>query len=196
MIKNRITPERYAALKKAYGRHASWAVWGEGGDVYNPAVIEQALPRLHAGYVFVGLNASQDLKGLAPWTNYHHRHQGSREKIFAPVFGAPPTGGAYMTDIVKDCPFSSTAEVLEYLKEDTAALDRNIKTLVKELAALGPVGKIILIGGAAKTIWESRCRELGHPACAITHFSARGSAFPDNAPGELRKIAACPCAGR
>jgi hypothetical protein len=68
MIRNKITPERYEALKKAYGRHAGWAVWGD--DVYNPAVIEEAVPRLHAGYVFVGLNASRELGGLAPWTNY------------------------------------------------------------------------------------------------------------------------------
>jgi hypothetical protein len=70
MIKNRITPERYKALKKACGAHAGWAVWGEGGDVYNPALIEEAVPRLHANYVFVGLNASRELGGLDPWTNY------------------------------------------------------------------------------------------------------------------------------
>jgi hypothetical protein len=99
-----------------------------------------------------------------------------------------------MTDIVKDCPFSTTAEVLDYLKADTAALDRNVKTLVKELAALGPVGKVILIGGAAETIWKC-CLELDpYAAYCITHFAARGRRFQEEAPGELRKIKETPAA--
>ncbi|MDR1389041.1 MAG: hypothetical protein LBJ31_03600 [Treponema sp.] len=176
-----MTRNRYEALKKAYGRYASWAVWGEGDEVYN--LIEQAVPSLHADYVFAGLNASQELEGQVPWTNYHS-HSGSREKIFASIFGRPPFGGAYITGIVKDCPRSSTTEVLDFLKKDKTALDRNVKTLVKELAALGPVGKVILIGGAAEKIWKSR-RELDrYSAYPITHFSVCGGIFPDTAPEE------------
>ena len=182
-----MTRNRYEALKNDYGRYASWAVWGE--DVYDPSVIERAVPSLHARFVFIGLSASRDLADKAPWSNYHLRHPGSREKIFAPILGAEPFGGAYMTDIVKDCAASTAAEVLAFLKNNPDALDRNVKILAGELAALGTVGAVILIGRDAQKIWR-KCRPPArYTAYPLTHFSAFGRRFPDSAPGELRKIA-------
>jgi hypothetical protein len=167
--------KRYKALKKTYGPWASWALW-DPGDPFDPSYIEDHIDRLCTRFVFVGLNASQPLKGQPDWKNYHYRHPGSRERILSRVFSGSPYEGAYMTDILKGCPLAKTAEVLNYLKENPRFLAKNIAALAAELKALRPE-KIFLFGDAAAQLWETRAELHPYAHERIIHFAAHGGQF-------------------
>jgi hypothetical protein len=180
--------KRYMELKNnpEISGCASWAVWKDG-DPYDLACIDAAVKSLHTRYVFVGLNASRPPKGRAPWINYHYRHRGSRERIFAPILGKPPFYGAYMTDLLKGKDFATAAEACAYVKAHPAWLDQCAGRLLQELATLGPIGVIILFGNDAARL----CRDIlrtAYRSVRIAHFAAFGSYFKDTAPDQLREI--------
>ena len=181
--------KQYDELKAQFGRWGSWAVWNTA-DYGDLCCIERRIPRLHTGYVFVGLNPSRSLSGEAPWRNYHYPHRGGKEHLFSKPLSTPKYAGYYMTDIVKDCSAVMTAALDGLLKGGQKALRRITAqcapALEEELAALHRIKKIILVflfGETAFALWK-HCG-LSYPAAQVTHFSARGGKFPQNIYTEL-----------
>lgn len=114
---------KYALLRKKYGQWASWAIW-------NPADITDLAPVITypaqynytngqaASYrndlVIVGLNA---VKSISPWQNFHCRYRGCRDTYLRAAFNKPCTGGAYVTDFVKNFLVVKSTDVLAKLKD-------------------------------------------------------------------------------
>jgi hypothetical protein len=170
-----VDKKRYNTLKKAYSSWASWALWNPDNP-YDPSYIEDHINRLQTRFVFVGLNASKDLKGQSDWRNYHYKHPGSREWILSRVFTGSPYEGSYMTDIIKGCSLTKTVEFLACLKKKPRFLDENISSLCAELKAICPE-KVFIFGNAATKLWETRAELSDYTHEKIIHFAAHGGQF-------------------
>lgn len=146
---------KYERIKAAYGRFSSWAIWGDFKvNNIGETLIQSSIDTLHANYIIIGFNASQNLTGN--WMNFHMPHQGGRDTWLAELFNQNPYRGAYMTDLIKieendgSLNFEKSGEIERrfFQPENNSDLIKSRiqkKKLAEEMALLGANERTIFI---------------------------------------------------
>ncbi len=129
---------KHILLRGKYSQWASWAIWNPN-DITDLTPVSTC-PSPHAydvglkahyrnDLVIVGLNA---VKTITAWQNFHCSYPGCRDYYLSEVFNNPCTGGAYMTDLIKNFKVVKSTEVLAKLN-DKKFLDAQVSTFCEEL---------------------------------------------------------------
>ena len=145
----------YNEIKKKYGKHASWAVWGSNFKV--PPYKEIA-GKLKPNIVFVGLNPPDGI--IMPLDNYHWKHPNTgnpgNDKKLRHAFEGTKLEGAYMTDIIKYDTIenlgraTNSSVVMNYINNNPNVKAENIKRFKEELEFIGAENPLLIaLGGDA-----------------------------------------------
>jgi len=160
---------QYDKINQKHGWCASWAVWAPRVDTAKSGVgdttifleekLADLLPVIHTKAVLVGLNISRE----ANLTNFQNFHAGDRRgqdyKLRHAIMGTP-LWGSYMTDIIKDWPEVSSANLMRDLKKRPDKERENVETFVDELEFIGAKDPLIVaMGGAVASILERNLAE-------------------------------------
>lgn len=173
-----ITAEDFDRIRGAYGRHASWAVWGDpagtvpvtADDLAFPAVTPELLQVLHVDLVTVGLNPGDGFASR-DWANFHTAAK-SNDHVLGEALRGTPAWGAYMTD-----PLPAVIETRSALvNPEQGALTE----LIAEVTAAGNADPVFLaFGTKVRAILADAPSIIGRPVRMIplTHYSgaARGA---------------------
>jgi len=136
-----ITADEYKNISVKYGYVASWAVWDKAGDkpksnISNMEIFEDKnnlLKILKTNIVMVGLNFSREVKFEKPFMNFHDSNPHGNDFKIRFAFEETDYYGAYMTDVIKDLPMTSSKDVLIYLKEKPEILKEQLVRFREEL---------------------------------------------------------------
>lgn len=183
-----ITWTDYCWYRQAFGRVASFAHYGDpvrdGGRCLRASTPEEfrlkgldsLVPKLPQGIpVFLALNFSGTVGTTAQdFESFHMTHNDT--KLASLVEQFPTLRGAYITDLFKNFPESSSSEVLSTWKQgkisfDPSALYREMNVMTKGSGlSIFP----ILLGKGA---WDVFTHGVGSTniGTTITHYSAQGA---------------------
>lgn len=174
-----ITREKFDFLKKKYGKHASWAIWADAGDlpksnmgdmsVLDPDIHKDLLSKLNPNIVLVALNFAEDIDHES-WEVFHkYRPQGTDYKTrFA--LRDTPLWGAYMTDILKDYPEKDSQKVNSHLKKHPDLEQQNITRFREEIKDIGSTKPLLIAFGnivyeiLERNMFEFRIVKIPHYA--------------------------------
>jgi len=152
-------------LKQEFGKCGSWAIWGENGEIEKIIKNENFESLIKPNIIFMGFNASYDLKKEGDWKNYHSelRHKKKftwkREhcRKLAEVLQEDEfevLKGAYMTDIIKNHYDSDSGIMAGKIKKDKTIIEENEQSLKKEMELLSKISRadkflVICMGDAS-----------------------------------------------
>lgn len=180
--------ENYVETRRRYGKVASFAVFdrdGRGGDgllrvnsreEFEKNGLDHLLTPEHFGRptVMYALNFSSanDGKGATneDFAAFHMTHNDS--KLGALVNNMPGLRGAYITDLFKDYPESSSAEVMKKFR--AGEINFSKQDIIDELQTVGinpDKANHIVLGKSAEEVWNSD--PIGRYNF-INHYSAQG----------------------
>jgi hypothetical protein len=173
-------------LKEKFGKVGSWALWDQDGRIENIIKDDNFISLLKPNIIFMGLNASRDLRDNFDWANFHYhktinniswrREHCSKlanvllEKEFVCF------RGAYMTDVIKTEYYSSSGELIKAIKKGYSIIDKNYKSLKQEMDLLSKISGsdkfiFICIGNASFDILSQLYKGTIHK---IWHYSNYG----------------------
>ena len=156
-----------AELKFSFGKHGSWALWDKNGSIDKILQNKDFKSLIKPNIIFIGLNASYDLRNVTDWANYHFikdkkNSSWKREpcRKLAEVISEPEfadLNGGYMTDIVKTKYDPNSGDLMKAIKKDVSIIMENKKLLKQELELLSKISKaddfqIICIGNESFNI--------------------------------------------
>jgi len=129
-------------LKKEFGKYGSWALWNKDGGIEEIIEKDNFQSLIKPNIIFMGLNASYDLRKADDWINYHfikNKKNSSWKKEhcrkLAEVLSEPEFScfnGAYMTDVIKDDYNSNSGKVNnKSVNENRESLGREMNLLSK-----------------------------------------------------------------
>jgi hypothetical protein len=175
-------------LKKEFGKYGSWALWDEDGGIENIIKDKKFISLIKPNIIFMGLNASRDLRGDIDWVNFHFlktRKNSSwrREhcRKLANVLSELEFScfsGSYMTDIIKTKYDSNCANLMDAIKKDERIIAINEELLKEEMKLLSRISgsdKFIIICNGKKTydILKTFDNQIfKHEVYKIWHYSA------------------------
>ena len=126
-------------MERRYGHYASFAVWDK--DINNTQAIYDNIDLLHGKIVFVGYNASAQIK---VFQNFHKRHPGGRDCWLAESIGKHKIFiGAYMTDFFKGDYATRENGVITSKK----IIDKNNKIFEEEIRLITKRKPILILMG-------------------------------------------------
>ena len=144
--------EKFEFIKKKYGHYASWAVFGEEGNLPKSNMSDLSmfentdiLKILNPNVIFVGLNISKLGQLNRPFENFHGPLGGAYKIRFA--FKNSPYWGAYMTDIIKDFAEKASNKMMHYLRNNKDFEEENILTFKQELTDLESDNPLLIAFG-------------------------------------------------
>jgi hypothetical protein len=170
--------EQFENIKQKHGRYASWAVWADTsekpksnmGDVshFNN---EGVLSLLKNDVVMVGLNISRPVS--ESFLNFHDPSPRANDFKIRYAFKDSVYYGAYMTDIIKFLEEVVSKNVMRYLKQNPAVIEKNLKTFREELRDLQATAPVILAFGndAHKLLRENLNNNEYGRLIKLTHYS-------------------------
>lgn len=151
-------------LKREFGKYGSWALWDEDGGIDNIIKDERFISFIKPNIIFMGLNASRDLREHIDWANFHFQKtigdsSWKREhcRKLADVLSEPEFSffsGAYMTDVIKTRYDSSTGNLIKAIKKDGRIIKENEELLRREMTLLSKISgsdKFIIICNGKKS---------------------------------------------
>src|SRR3974390_3115894 len=176
-----INVEQFESIKTKHGGYASWAIWAQAtgkpksniGDMgifdlgSNPTLTHA----LNNDVVMVGLNISRSFS--EPFRNFHDSNPRANDFKIRYAFQNTQYYGAYMTDIIKGVELINSKDVLKYIKENPAAIKRNIDSFREELYDLQSKESIILaFGVSAYEIIKNELKQVEYSKLVrLTHYS-------------------------
>ena len=168
-------------LKEEFGKFGSWALWEKDGSLKINRKNFQSL--IKPNIMFVGLNASFDLRTVDDWSNYHvikNRKGSSWRKEhcrkLAEVLSDPQFSffsGAYMTDIIKNDYSSSSSKVKNIIDQKNKQL---FLREIKLLSSISASDKFIVICIGDKSF--EMVKAIGifkDDIFKVRHYSSRGT---------------------
>ncbi|TRZ64146.1 MAG: hypothetical protein D4Q79_02200 [Spirochaetia bacterium] len=182
--------ESLLQLGKKFGKCGSWALWDEDGKI-EPFIQKRNFTSLiRPTIIFMGLNASRDLKEEVDWANYHSdlKYKKGRSwkksscrrlaEIIQKEF--PQFCGAYMTDIIKTEYHSTSDKLKKFLKNNPDVSDKNKKLLEEEMNLLGKVLEsdklaVICMGNLSFDITNKMGTVGKNKIYQIPHYAMHGS---------------------
>jgi hypothetical protein len=136
-------------LKNEFGKYGSWALWDEDGGIENIIKDKEFISLIKPNIIFMGLNASCDLREDIDWVNFHvletkknmsWRREHCRK--LADVLSEPEFSdfsGSYMTDFIKTKYDSSSGDLIKAMKNDESIIAENEKLLKQEMKILSKI---------------------------------------------------------
>ena len=169
---------------------STWAIWNDSNIKDLSLINLENADCLKPNIVFVALNFSYKLpKNWAYWQNIHNVN-----RLYELLHGTR-FEGAYITDIVKDYPFSKSEKVQEEIENNKDRRDRNIRWFFEEMNLLGANSiEIYLFGKIAEDIFKeyvmqheqfSEFSKKLRKCQRIDHYGQRNKFFERNAPTQL-----------
>jgi hypothetical protein len=150
--------EYFLQLKNEFGKYGSWALWDEDGGIENIIKDKELISLIKPNIIFMGLNASRDLRDNIDWANFHFhkniKNQSWRRehcRKLANVLSEAEFAcfsGSYMTDVIKTKYDSNSGDLSKAIKEDESIITENAKLLIQEIKLLSKISgldKIIVI---------------------------------------------------
>ena len=138
-------------LKKEFGTYGSWALWDKGGEIEKIIKDKKFKSLIKPNIIFMGLNASYDLRKVADWMNYHfikEKKNSSWKKEhcrkLAEVLSEPEFSyfkGAYMTDIIKTKYDPNSGDLMKAIKKDGGIITENKRLWKREMKLLSKISK-------------------------------------------------------
>jgi len=122
------TLKEYKNLKKKYGAYSSWAIYNPSNES-DTEIIDRTYKKLHAKYVFLGLNISKLLK-KSSWSNFRG---GKHDRKLKYACEKNKLSGSYLTDIFKDLPESNSSKVRKYIQKHSEEIKKNVSHFKKEM---------------------------------------------------------------
>jgi hypothetical protein len=171
-------------LKKEFGKYGSWALWDEDGGIENIINDKKFISLIKPNIIFMGLNASRDLREDIDWVNFHF--QKNKKKLswrrehcskLADVLSElefSSFSGSYMTDVIKTNYDSSTRNLMKAIRKDKGIIAANVKSLKREMNLLSGISssdKFIIICNGQKS-FDILNQEFKHEVYKIWHYSA------------------------
>ena len=137
---NPIMDKYLLQLKNEFGKYGSWALWDKDGGIKKIIEDKHFESSIKPNIIFMGLNASYNLRKAGDWMNYHFikdKKGFSWEKEhcrkLAEVLSEPEFScfsGSYMTDVIKDNYNSNSSKVNnENASENRKLLEREMNLL-------------------------------------------------------------------
>ena len=137
-------------LKEEFGKFGSWALWKKDGSLKINRQNFQSL--IKPNIIFIGLNASFDLRTVDDWSNYHvikNKKGSSWRKEHCRKLAEVLSdhrfsffSGAYMTDIIKNDYSSDSSKVKNIIDQKNKRL---FLREIKLLSSISASNKFILI---------------------------------------------------
>lgn len=155
----------FNTIKRRFSVYSSFAVWNDR-DINDLKIIGSCLEELHGRLIFIGYNASAQVKRFE---NFHKRHKGGRDAWLAKTIGVNPIfRGAYLTDFFKG-DFASRENSVMVNK---IIIAKNKKILEEEIGILGPAKHVLVaVGKKAEKILNDcgfQCERIPHYAGHIS----------------------------
>jgi hypothetical protein len=189
-------------LEKEFGNFGSWALWDKNGNIEGAIENKKLESLIKPNIIFVGLNASYDLRTADKWKNFHYianKKNSSWKKEhcrkLADVLCEPEFlcfRGAYMTDIIKNDYNSNSIDVTKTLERNEDIISENIKLFKREMELLSGISEadsffIICMGNDA---FNLTIKAINNNVYKIVHYSSRGSfeAIKEKIRRDLKKI--------
>jgi hypothetical protein len=151
-------------LKNEFGKYGSWALWDEDGGIENIIKDKELISLIKPNIIFMGLNASRDLRENIDWANFHFHKtinnlswRREHSSKLANVLSEPEFAcfsGSYMTDVIKTKYDSSSGDLSQAIKKDESIIAENEKLLKQEMELLSKISgsdKFIIICNGNKT---------------------------------------------
>jgi len=176
--------EKFENMRRAFGSHASWAVWGKSLDgrpksgigdlgIFEGAALCGTLPLLRTDVVLVGLNLSRPLDRAL--RNFHDPHPHAQDYKIRHAVEGTHLAGAYMTDVIKDFVEVDSSKVRALL-QDPGEIERQLSTFRKELEMLESRPVIVAFGDLAhKVLSRGLRRDEYRRLIRAPQYSARMS---------------------
>lgn len=171
-------------LKNEFGKYGSWALWDENGGIEKIIKDKGFESLIKPNVIFMGLNASCDLREAADWINFHFlkaKNNSSWKKEhcrkLAEVLSEPEFSyfsGSYMTDIVKTKYDSRSENLTKAIKKDDRIIAENEKLLKQEMMLLSKISgsdQFIIICNGNKS-FDILSQVFKHKVYKIWHYSA------------------------
>ena len=170
-------------LKKEFGKYGSWALWDEDGGIENIINDKKFISLIKPNIIFMGLNASRDLREDIDWVNFHFQKirnlSWRREhcRKLADVLSEPEFSyfsGSYMTDVIKNNYASSTGKLMKAIRKDKGIIATNVELLKREMNLLSRISgsdKFIIICNGKKS-FDILNQVSKHEVYKIWHYSA------------------------
>jgi hypothetical protein len=177
------TNEYLLQLKKEFGKFGSWALWDEDGGIENIIKDKKFISLIKPNIIFMGLNASRDLREDIDWVNFHFQKirkiSWGREhcRKLADVLSEPEFSyfsGSYMTDVIKTNYDSSSGNLMKAIKRDDGIIAANEEILKREMKLLSRISgsdKFIIICNGKKS-FDILNKVSRHAVYKIWHYSA------------------------
>ena len=177
----KLSIDTFNNLKKKYGGHSSWAVWGDVIDrptsnMEDLSIFEnkKILEVLNPEIVLVALNFSVDKK-MEPWENFHGRKGEKKGEVYKLRYALKntPLWGAYMTDIIEGHVDPKAKSMMHHLAEHPEKVVTNIKRFEKEIKDLNSDNPILYALG--DDVFEILDNNLSHKykIKKISHYAWR-----------------------
>ncbi len=183
----------FLQLEKEFGKYGSWALWDKDGKIEPFVQIKNSVrfikDSINPNIVFMGLNASRDLKKEIDWANYHSDLKPKKGRTWkkascrrlAEIIQQKeffPFRGAYMTDIIKTRYDSTSGKLKIFLKTHKSILNKNKKLLEREMKMLQKISGsnkfvIICIGDDSFEITK-QILGTNENLYKIPHYAMRG----------------------
>ena len=138
-------------LKKKFGKYGSWALWNEDGSIVSLINKDNFEFLIKPNIIFMGLNASYDLRKTFDWMNYHFikdKENSSWKKEhcrkLAEVLQEDEFGmfkGAYMTDIIKSHYDSDSDIIARKIDKDKTIIEESKQSFKKEMELLSKISE-------------------------------------------------------
>ncbi len=182
--------ESLLQLGKKFSKCGSWALWDEDGKIEPFTQKKNFASLIKPNIVFMGLNASRDLKEEIDWANYHSdlKYKKGRSwkkascrrlaEIIQKEF--PQFYGAYMTDIIKTEYHSTSDKLKKFLENNPGVSDKNKKLLEEEIDLLEKILEsdniaIICLGNLSFDITNKMWTMGKKKIYKIPHYAMHGS---------------------
>lgn len=168
-------------LKQEFGKYGSWAIWSENGKIKEVIKNKNFESLIKQNIIFIGFNASYDLRKAFDWANYHFikdKENSSWKKEhcrkLAEVLQEDEFKmfkGAYMTDIIKSHYDSNSGVMARKIDKDKTIIEENKQLLKKEMELLKKISMfdkflVVCIGNKSfeitKEIIESNVYKIYH----------------------------------
>jgi hypothetical protein len=153
----------FSKVKNTYGEYSSFALWNED-NIDDLSVIEKSIKNLHGRVIFVGYNASAQVR---KFQNFHFSHRGGRDLWLAKSIGKQQSlRGSYMTDFFK----------MDFAKKESSVvvnskiIEKNKKILEEEIATLGEKNCVLIAIGRKS---EKVIKDCGMTCEYIPHYAGR-----------------------
>lgn len=175
-----ISVEQFELLRKEYGFHSSWAVWGEFGDrpkdgmddlsIFGGEKLENTLRRLHTDFVIVALNISKAIE--VPLSNFHGKNGEVYKARYA--FRNTPLYGGYMTDVIKDFEEAKANKMSDFLEKNKSFEQKNIQKFEEELSKLKSKDlTLVALGQDVEDVLKRNSTDK-YKIIKIPHYAWRG----------------------